>query len=239
MDEAAPLHDIRVREAVEYAINRPSMAEKLGQGYFEPLTQMASKTWPGYVEGYDPRPFNTEKAKQLLAEAGYPNGLTLKMLAASGSNTNDALALFEHYLGLAGITLIPDVADLGRYYGAIFTPGGSGWDDLCLAASGIDPNADDLFIHYGPEPMTFATGNIWKSNAYKQLLYEALDPSYKNSTDALPKIKAAVKQAGEDCLFIPLWRTYEASVTKPYVHTEYPKIHGIIWHPEDDWMDPH
>jgi peptide/nickel transport system substrate-binding protein len=239
VDVNSPLHNIKVREAIEYALDRPTMAQTLGQGLFEPFTQMASKTWPGYVPGYDPRPFNTEKAKQLLAEAGYPTGLTMKILMASGGNSNDAMALFTHYLGLAGITVEPDIADLGRYFGALFGRDKGGWDGLCFTASGINPDASDLFVHYGPNPMTFATPNIWKSDAYIQLCNEAIDPQYSSAAEAMPKIKAAVQQAGEDCLFVPMWRSYEASVVWPYVHTEYPKIHGIIWHPENEWMDAH
>jgi peptide/nickel transport system substrate-binding protein len=236
--EDNPLHDIKVREAIEYALDRPTMAETLGQGLYEPFTQMASKTWPGYVPGYNPRPFNTEKAKQLLADAGYPTGLKMKILAASGGTINDVMGLFVHYLGLAGITVEPDIADLGRYFGTLFG-GGAGWEDLCITASGINPDASDLFVHYGPNPMTFRTTNMYKSQAFIDLCDEAISPDYDSAAAALPKIQAAIKQAGEDCLFIPLWRSAEAAIMQPYVHTEYPKIHGIIWSPGDDWMDKH
>jgi hypothetical protein len=87
--------------------------------------------------------------------------------------------------------------------------------------------------------MTFRTPNIYKSQAYVDLCNEAIDPKYNSASEAAPAIRAALKQADEDALFIPLWRTYEASVVMPYVHTEYPKIHGIIWHPEIDWMEKH
>jgi peptide/nickel transport system substrate-binding protein len=234
----SPLNNVLVREAIEYALNRPEMAQTLGQGLYEPFTQMASKTWPGYVPGYDPRPFNTEKAIELLDQAGLSNGLTLKILAASGGNTNDAMALFIHYLGLAGITVEPDIADLGRYFGTLFG-GGAGWEDLCLTASGINPDASDLFVHYGPNPMTFRTTNMYKSQAFIDLCNEAIAPEYNSAADAMSIIQAAIRQAGEDCLFIPLWRTAEAAVMQTYVHTEYPKIHGIIWSPADDWMDEH
>jgi len=239
VDEASPLHNLKVREAIEYALDRPTMAQTLGQGLYEPFVQMASKTWPGYVEGYNPRPFNTEKAKQLLKDAGYPNGFTVKVLMASGGTSNDVMALFTYYLGLAGITVEPDIADLGRYFGALFGRDKGGWDGLCFSASGINPDASDLFVHYGPNPMTFATPNIWKSDAFKALCDEAIDPKYSSAAEAMPKIKAAIKQAGDDCLFIPMWRSYEATITWPYVHTDYPSIHGIIWHPENDWMETH
>jgi peptide/nickel transport system substrate-binding protein len=233
-----PLSNIKVREAVEYALDRPTMAKTLGQGLYEPFTQMASKTWPGYVPGYDPRPFNTARAKELLAEAGYPQGLKMKVFAASMGNISDVMSLFIHYLGLAGIEVEPDIADLGRYFGTLFG-GGAGWEDLCISASGINPDASDLFVHFGPNPMTFRTTNMLKTEAFVKLCDEAISTQYDSAAAAMPKIQAAIKQAGEDCLFIPLWRSAEAAIMQPYVHTEYPKIHGIIWSPADDWMEKH
>jgi peptide/nickel transport system substrate-binding protein len=239
VDPASPLSNIKVRAAIEYALDRPTMAKTIGQGLFEPFTQMASSNGPGYVKGYDPRPFNTEKAKQLLTEAGYPKGFTLKILGSTGGSTNDVMALFTYYLGLANITVQPDVADLGRYSNALFGGAKGGWDGLCYTASGINPDASEIFTHYGPNPLTFRTTNIYKSPLFTQYCNEAIDPKYSSAAEAMPQIQAAIKQAGEDCLFVPLWRSYEASIVWPYVHTEYPKIHGVIWHPENDWMDKH
>ena len=233
-DSNNPLSNIKVREAIEYALDRPAMAETLGQGLYEPLHEMASSTWPGYVEGYDPRPYDPEMAKQLLAEAGYPNGLTFQVMATSTGQ--DAMALLQYYLGQVNITVEPDIADLGRYFGAVF---GTGWQDIVLTASGINPDGTDLFVHFGPNPLTFKTTNIYKSDKFKELCDQALAPNIANSTQALPYIKEAIKQAGEDCLFIPLWRSINASIYQPYVHTEYIKIHGITWDPWQDWMEAH
>jgi ABC-type transport system substrate-binding protein len=239
VDPSTPLHTKEVREAIEYAIDRPTIADTLGQGMFEPLTQMSPKNHAGYIPGYDPRPYNPDQAKQLLATAGFPDGFPIKILGASGGNTNDAMSLFSYDLGLVGITVEPDIADLGRYFGALFGGDQGGWDGLCYTASGINPDGSDLFVHYGPNPMTFRTPNILKTQAFIDLCNAAIDPKYSSAAEAASAIQAALKQASEDCLFLPLWRTYEASIVWPYVHTEYPKIHGIIWNPQNDWMDPH
>ena len=88
--------------------------------------------------------------------------------------------------------------------------------------------------------MTFRTGNIWKSEQYLALCEEALDPTtYGSIAAAIPKIREAVRQAGEDAMIIPLYRSAEAAIFQPYVHTDYPIIHGIIWTPYDDWMEAH
>jgi len=224
----------KIREAFEYALDRPAIAGMVGQGLFEPFVQMASKTWPGYVEGYNPRPYDPAKAKQLLAEAGYPGGFKTTMMATSAGM--DAIAAMQSYLGKVGITIVPDVADMGRYFGAVF---GTGWKDIVYTASGINPSTTDLYIHYGPTPVTFRTGNILKSPEYLAKCNDALDPKYQTAAAALPKIKEAIKQSGEDAMIVPLWRTAECSISQPYVHTDYPKIHGIIWTPFDDWMEKH
>jgi peptide/nickel transport system substrate-binding protein len=223
-----------IREAIEYALDRPTIAGMVGQGLYEPLHQMASSTWPGYVEGYDPRPFNQDKARELLADAGYPNGFkTTMMLTETGI---DACSAIQAYLGEVGIEVELDVADLGRYFGSAF---GTGWDDMIYTASGINPSTTDLYIHYGPSPLTFRTGNIWKSPEYLAKCEAALNPSFMTAAEALPGIKEAIQQAGEDAMIIPLWRTAECSISQTYVHTDYPTIHGINWSPHKDWMEEH
>jgi peptide/nickel transport system substrate-binding protein len=223
-----------VREAIEYAIDRPTIAEMLGQGLYEPLHQMASASWPGYVPGYDPRPFDPDIAREKLEAAGLSGGFTMKMMATSTGT--DAVAALQSYLGDVGIIVEPDIADIGRYFGAVF---GTGWEDVVFTASGINPSATDLYTHYGPSPVTFRTGNILKSPEFLAACNAALAPQYLSAADAIVKIRDAIRQAGEDAMIIPLWRTAECSISQTYVHSDYPEIHGIIWTPVDDWMEAH
>jgi len=222
-----------VREAIEYAIDREALAEMLGSGKYEPLFQMAPKKFPGYVDGYNPRPFNPDKARKLLADAGYPNGFKTKIMITSGGT--DAAAGIKAYLDAVGILTTVDIADLGRYFGEIF---GTGYtDDLVYTASGINPDGTDLFVHFARNPMTFRTANIYKSDTYLNLCDKALystDPK-----EAVSLIKQAVKQAGEDALFCPLFRTVDNAIMQTYVHSDYFMIHGATWTPWDDWMDKH
>jgi len=234
-DPDSPLSIKEVREAIEYAIDRPAIAEMLGYGEYEPLDQMACQDWPGYVEGYDPRPYDPAMAEQKLADAGYADGLEISIMAY-GDAGRDAVAALQAYLGEVGITVEPDIADLGRYFTALFF---TGWDDLVLAASGINPDATDLFVHWGPNPMTFMSGNIYKSPEFLALCDEALDPSYADAFEAMDIIRDAVEQAGEDAMVIPLWRDLSVAVMQSYVHSDYYMIHGVIWTPYDTWMEPH
>jgi peptide/nickel transport system substrate-binding protein len=233
-DPESPFAKKEVREAIEYALDRPAIAEMLGYGKYEALSQMASSVWPGYVEGYDPRPYDPAMAEQLLADAGYPGGFETTIIATDASR--DAVAAIQAYLGDVGIIVEPDIADFGRYMVSLFI---SGWDDLALAASGINPDATDLFVHFGPNPMTFRTGNIYKSPEYLALCEDALNPDFADAFEAMDTIKDVVVQAGEDAMLIPLWRSVNVAIMQPYVHSDYFTIHGVVWTPYDTWMEPH
>jgi len=65
----------KVREAIEYAIDKETMLRELGFNYNEVLYQFVTTESPFYNPDLKPRKYNPEKAKKLLAEAGYPNGL--------------------------------------------------------------------------------------------------------------------------------------------------------------------
>lgn len=69
----APLDDVRVRKALSLAIDRELIIRNLLQGNERVATSYA----PGGIGGYDPPPrevYNPDKARALLAEAGYPEG---------------------------------------------------------------------------------------------------------------------------------------------------------------------
>lgn len=79
--EKKPLDNPKVREALAYAINKPAIVEAFFAGLGEPaVNPMPPSLW-GWNGNIKDREYNLEKAKQLLAEAGYPNGLKLKFWA--------------------------------------------------------------------------------------------------------------------------------------------------------------
>ncbi len=84
-EKESPLTDIRVRQALNYAVDRRSMSLGLLSGYVE----MATQTTPKIAFGWDPDielwPYDPERAKALLAEAGYPNGFPFFIEIFSGA----------------------------------------------------------------------------------------------------------------------------------------------------------
>jgi peptide/nickel transport system substrate-binding protein len=69
-----PYDDLRVRQALNYAIDRQTLIEGAQFGYATPIGTHMAPTSPFYRDETQRYPYNPAKAKQLLADAGYPNG---------------------------------------------------------------------------------------------------------------------------------------------------------------------
>lgn len=72
------ISDVKVREALSYAIDREAICKDLMYGTATPATTFIPKGLLGYNAEAPAYEYNPEKAKQLLAEAGYPNGIDLE-----------------------------------------------------------------------------------------------------------------------------------------------------------------
>lgn len=104
---ANPFKDVRVRQALYYAINTKEIVEQVMGGAAAPAEQIL----PPFMFGFNPkvrRPiYDPSKAKRLLAEAGYPNGFTVALDVPTDRYVNDrevGLALVG-MLGRVGITV--------------------------------------------------------------------------------------------------------------------------------------
>jgi peptide/nickel transport system substrate-binding protein len=73
-DEQSPFKDRRVRRAASLAINRKAICDKVLNGAAEPWGDIFAPYNPGYNPNIKPDPYDPQKAKALLKEAGYPNG---------------------------------------------------------------------------------------------------------------------------------------------------------------------
>jgi peptide/nickel transport system substrate-binding protein len=77
---ASPWHDVRVRQAVNVAVNREELLRDLkGHGVITPA--LLPEGALGYDPALTPYAFDPDKARQLLREAGYSDGLTLALIA--------------------------------------------------------------------------------------------------------------------------------------------------------------
>ena len=87
-----PLDDVRVRQALNYATDKKALVSSLLHGYGTPANSPLAPADFGYDASLTGYPYNLAKAKELLKEAGYPNGFSMSIDVQS-AETNLAEAL--------------------------------------------------------------------------------------------------------------------------------------------------
>ncbi len=116
--EKEPFNDVRVRQAFAYAINKQNIVDVVFEGRGEIANSVVGSAIPGYdatVPGYE---YNPEKAKELLAEAGFPNGFKTT-IKTSGDIRNRQAQLIQADLAAIGVEAEIELLDWGAYLEAI------------------------------------------------------------------------------------------------------------------------
>lgn len=117
--ESSPLNDTKVRQAICYAIDAQAICDSLGFGIDTFSGQYAAKGIPFYVDGINPYEYDVEKAKELLAEAGYPDGFSTTIYTGNEMHVNDYMVVLQSYLKEIGIDVKLEYADNAEWSGTI------------------------------------------------------------------------------------------------------------------------
>jgi peptide/nickel transport system substrate-binding protein len=234
-DPNKPWHDVRVRTALEYAMNRPELAALVGTGKYIPLTQVAA---PGALadNGGDPHPFSIQKAKDLLTQAGYPNGFKTTLLTQPRDTVT--AAAIQGYLKAAGIDCALDVADTARYYNQIWTT--TGWSDITLVLMPLATNSAEIIFQMGSRPLNFKAACFYKTQTLLDLSEKALTyPTYESAQTIM---KQMVKEYSDQtlcvALFIIPYSLIYNNIPGIAYHTNFlTPVDGSLWRVYDDWTD--
>ena len=235
-DPNSPFANLKVRQAVAYAIDTQAMVKAILAGEGVGCTQWM---FPGHwaynpnISGY---PYNPEKAKQLLAEAGYPNGFKTKYTIMAGTTEYQQYGqAFAGYLGKVGIQV--ELVTIPAPQMATIWSRGGGWEGLIQL---FPPPYPDVAA--GFRDRFFGDGRN-----YKEML--APDDYKQAVTNAVTAADFATKQKWTQeavrlfidkyALAIPFYHPNRVVVEQPYVHGTglYSVATDSQWTPEDAWMD--
>jgi peptide/nickel transport system substrate-binding protein len=229
-DPGSPLADVKVRMAVEYALDRDAMVAALGYGFAEAMTQPAPTTGPGFDPSFTARDYDPDKARQLLKEAGYPDGFatTLDMMTTA----QETGVVIKNFLEEVGIKVTLDPADMGRFWGMQFS---DGWKGLHLSMVAINGAfAVGYLDHFGPEAVV-SFASLYKSPEFLETCNQVLATTDYDSMRA--KTKQMIRQTCDDAMVIPTFTNNDIIVTQKNVHTTFlSKYDHDGWDIWDDWM---
>lgn len=103
-NQKAPFNDVRVRQAINYAIDKEAYCAVVKNGLATPADSIIG-TNVQFHKGNDVYEYDIEKAKELLAEAGYPDGFTTKLSYATTTANQKQAEFIKQQLEQVGITV--------------------------------------------------------------------------------------------------------------------------------------
>lgn len=88
-----PFDKVEVRQAMNYLVQRPELGQSVYMGTARPTKSPVAEIYPAYTDDYFPYTFDVQKAKALLAKAGYPNGFKTQIGYRTGEPIEEQLAV--------------------------------------------------------------------------------------------------------------------------------------------------
>ncbi|GAB6858778.1 ABC transporter substrate-binding protein [Microbacterium xylanilyticum] len=105
-NKIAPFDNPKVRQAITYAIPYDKLVSDVMQGQASPMRSAVASSTPGFSDKGYKAEHDLDKAKKLLAEAGYPNGFSFDFTLGSGfPDWNDDAVLIQAELAKIGVTM--------------------------------------------------------------------------------------------------------------------------------------
>ncbi|MBA1157717.1 ABC transporter substrate-binding protein [Microvirga mediterraneensis] len=100
-----PFDDVRVRRALMHAVDRKALVEGAYSGFGQPIGSFFSPNHPAFVDMTSVIPYDPEKAKALLKEAGYDNGLSITIKSPQMAYASRSAELLSAMLSEVGVDL--------------------------------------------------------------------------------------------------------------------------------------
>jgi peptide/nickel transport system substrate-binding protein len=225
----SPLSKLKVRQAINYAIDRDAIVKARGYGFWITDYQMAYPNTPAYIKDLAAPTFNPDKAKQLLTEAGYPSGVSIKIYASAVEVDQDAAIAIQGQLGKIGIQV--DLQYL--QYDAYNNYAMKGWNNACLMAMfGLNANLNQNFFQ-------LVNNSLVASDKMTQE-YADLVTASMNSKDFDPTLaQKCVLYTFNNADPIFLFARCRGDVMQSYVRDAgfYQYQTWPFWSPQDAWLD--
>lgn len=184
-----PFKDIRVRRALNLAVNQQEIVDYFYRGHAELMAYPQHPEFGEYFQALDEMPesvreqftYNPEKAKKLLAEAGYAQGLKFRIQVCACSPTNmDLIPLVAKYLADVGVEVELQPMEYASYLSAMTTR----------------THAPGYFMNNGhTNPIAtlrkFGSGHTWNPSLYKDIDFDNALVALASEPDEAKRIAQA------------------------------------------------
>lgn len=206
----SPLSNLKVRQAISHAIDRESIAQNLGYGFARPAYQC----YPGFevaaIPNLEKHEFNPDKARQLLAEAGYPDGFQTTIHSFTRVVPSNYITAVAAMLNEVGIQTTPSFPEAGKYTEYRF----GGWNNAMLGHGlGNFDNLNSVWdFYFGATSFPSVKKSAeWRAAADASLASPEVDPAL---------VQAVFKIMHEELMVIPYLEETVMMFQNPGAHNE-------------------
>jgi len=212
-----PFDNKKVRQALNYAVNKKVIAGVVKNGTVNPAYSVLPPGMPGHNPNLKGYPYNLEKAKQLLAEAGYPNGLpgTYELSYNTSQGHQRIAEALQSNLKAIGVNVELINMDWGTYIEKV----DRGETDMFRMAWIGDYPDPDNFLHVLFHSKNFGSGgnySFYKNTEVDKMLSKAR--GMKPGKERIALYQKAEKQIIEDAPWITVYYYSTPVLVKPFIH---------------------
>jgi ABC-type transport system substrate-binding protein len=239
----SPLSNLKVREAVEYALDKEAIVQNIGKGYYTAWYQFSGITQSAYDPSLPAREYDPDKAKQLLIEAGYPDGIQTHLIVCTAAN-DDHVPAIQSYLKEVGIDVDIQLVSVEKWIDMET----NGWDEGILQSplgyfGELYGKCVDHWL-VTPDTPNWEQGLYWDSLYRPSELVQACNEylSLQDEDALASKGREIVKILNDNACFIMLWGASGITVMEPYVQDmrkDYDDRSPNIWNYTAAWMQAH
>lgn len=231
-----PFQDPVVRRAMCYAIDTQALSDAFGYGMLQTLDEWAAPGAPTYDDSLTTMTYNPEKAKELLAEAGYPDGFTTTLTTDTGNKDYfTAAANMLEEVGIhCEINLVDESAQVNLYSTGT-------WDGIMGHFASIAP---DLGLYMGRHLDTdgaFYAKGIQHPDDHMALLEEIrVAPTEEDKIAKQFEMQKLIydSETGSALFGKPLYVQFEPIIKYDYVKGDNRSVdHVGTWSIENCWLD--
>ncbi len=221
----SPLSNSKVRQAMEYAVDKDSITKTLFYGFRQPSYQPCVPASVGFIPDLAGRVYDVDKAKQLMNEAGYASGFKTKLIYVQPNDGNLSIAI-QGFLSKIGITTEIEYADSSKY--AAYRT--NGWNGFFVAPGSA--NTLQALQSYFQQP------NYYVSVQKPAGLDDAINTALKTDEVQADLVQKAVKILVDDDTVVPLFTMGTARIESKNVHDSGFNTLGSMsqWTPENTWL---